>query len=239
MKSMKKAKEAVVISLGGSVVNPGKLDIPLIKKFGNLLIGLKTYKFGVIVGGGKLYRDVLDEVLKYCKDKKSLDWIGIHCTRVNAQCVLSYFINKKQNIYPEVSLSSKESAKLLKKHNFVFQGGDKPGYTSDMDAVELAVLKGKNTKIINISNVDGVYTKDPNKYKGAKKIKEITHKELSKIILKQSGTYEPGQNLIFDQMATRLAQKHNIELHFISAKNIKDIEKVLKGEKHRGTVVKD
>ena len=108
-----------------------------------------------------------------------------------------------------------------------------------MDAVELAVLKGKNTKIINISNVDGVYTKDPNKYKGAKKIKEMTHKELSKIILKQSRTYEPGQNLIFDQMATRLAQKHNIELHFISAKNIKDIEKVLKGEKHRGTVVKD
>ncbi len=240
---MKNVKgQMIVISLGGSVINPGKLNVSLIKKFGDILIKLnKKYntKFGVITGGGKLFRNVLTEVKKYSNNKESFDWLGIHCTRVNAQCVLSYFLSKKTKVYSEVSLSSKQSSKLLDKYYFIFQGGDKPGYTSDMDAVELAVLKGKNTKMINISNVDGIYTKDPNKFKNAKKIPKMTHKELSALILNQSKEFKAGQNLIFDQIATKLAQKHNIELHFISAKNIKDLEKILQGKAHKGTVVKD
>lgn len=234
--------ETIVISLGGSVINTGKLNISLIKNFGDLLIKLnkqKKTKFAVICGGGKLFRNLLFEVKKYSNNKISFDWLGIHCTRVNAQCVLAYFISKKTKTCVEVSLSSDQSVKLLSKYDFVFQGGDKPGYTSDMDAVELAVLNGKHTKLINISNVDGIYTADPNKYKSAEKISKMTHKELSALILKSGKGYKSGQNIVFDQMATKLAQKHNIELHFISAKNLKDVEKIIQGKAHKGTIVKN
>ena len=234
--------ETVVISLGGSVVNPGKVNVKLIKQFGDLLIKLnKQYntKFGVVVGGGKLFRNLLPEVKKYTTNKRSLDWIGIYCTRVNAQCVSSYFYEKTNKTSLELGMCYKESANLLKKYDFVFQGGDKPGFTSDMDAVELAISMGKKTKLINISNVDGVYDKDPNKFKSAKKLSKMTHKELTKLIFKSGKNYKSGQNLVFDQIATKLAQKHNIELHFIGAKNIKDIEKIIQGKAHKGTIVKD
>ncbi len=233
--------EYVIISLGGSVVNPGKLDNNLIKNFGNILINLnKKHKirFGVVVGGGKLFRNLLPEIKKYTKNKTSLDWVGIYCTRVNAQCVASYFVEKTNKTHETIGQDYKESAKLLDKYSFVFQGGDIPGYTSDMDTIELAIAKNK-AKVINISNVDGVYDKDPNKYKSAKKIPKMTHKELSALILKTSKTYKAGQNLVFDQKATKLAQKHNIELHFISAKNLQDIEKIIQCKAHKGTMVKD
>ncbi|MCC7552849.1 UMP kinase [Candidatus Micrarchaeota archaeon] len=233
--------KTVIISLGGSVVNSGKLNSKLIKAFGDLLINLnKKHKirFGVVVGGGKLFRNLLPELREYTKNKTSLDWVGIYCTRVNAQCVASYFIEKTNKTYETIGQDYKESAKLLDKYQFVFQGGDVPGHTSDMDTIELAIAKNK-AKVINISNVDGVYDKDPNKYKSAKKIPEMTHKELSALILKTSKIYKAGQNLVFDQKATKLAQKYNIELHFISANNLKDVEKIIQGKAHKGTIVKD
>ena len=61
--------------------------------------------------------------------------------------------------------------KIKSKKKVLIAGGWKPGWSTDFDAVLLA----KNLKaelVINMTNVDYVYNKDPKKSKGAKPIKE-------------------------------------------------------------------
>ena len=48
-------------------------------------------------------------------------------------------------------------------------GGWMPGRSTDDDAVRLAKIYGAEM-VINLSNIDYVYDKDPNKYKDAKKL---------------------------------------------------------------------
>ena len=123
----------IIISLGGSVIIPDKLDPSFIKRFRNLI---KTYskkhKFIIITGGGKLARN-LQKKAKKIKNitSKDLDWLGIYATRINALTIKKIF-NIKTNIItnPTQKISSKE--------NIFIAAGWKPGFSTDYDAVLLA-----------------------------------------------------------------------------------------------------
>jgi len=56
----------------------------------------------------------------------------------------------------------------MKKSVLIGAGGWKPGRSSDDFSVRLAKMYGAKT-IINLSNIDFVYTKDPRKHPDAKK----------------------------------------------------------------------
>ena len=59
------------------------------------------------------------------------------------------------------------------KKKIIIIGGTKPGHSTDYVGAELA-SKINADKLIIATNVDGVFDKDPNKYKKAKQIREIT-----------------------------------------------------------------
>ena len=60
-----KAKETIVISLGGSLVAPGDIDIGFLKNFKHVLLKyLGNNKFFVLVGGGKVCRVYLKSWMK-------------------------------------------------------------------------------------------------------------------------------------------------------------------------------
>ena len=55
--------QTVVLSLGGSLVNPGRPDSQYVASLVRLLRGMK-YRFGIVVGGGKLARKWADDARK-------------------------------------------------------------------------------------------------------------------------------------------------------------------------------
>ncbi|MCD6227488.1 UMP kinase [Candidatus Micrarchaeota archaeon] len=228
-------KKRIIFSLGGSVVNPGRLNIQFITHFCELLKGIKMYKFGIVIGGGRLARNMVAEVRRINDDSYLLDMIGIYSTRVNAQAVLSCFAGYGLNVFHDVCRTVSCASRAMERHDYVFMGGTQPGHTTDYVSVRLAANSGA-LKVINISNVDAVYNMDPRKHKNAVKIKTMSHDELVSIVTNKG--YAPSQNIIFDQKAAKLAKRHRIELHFISAKNVNDVAKALRGEAHRGTVVR-
>jgi len=91
-------------------------------------------------------------------------------------------------------------------------------------------------RLVNISNVDGVYDSDPRKSRKAKKYKKLTHRELAGLAEKEDKR-KPGTHFVFDLIACRLAMRSGMELHFIGAKNLGDLGKAASGRPHRGTVV--
>lgn len=122
-----------------------------------------------------------------------------------------------------------------KKVNFkkiVFGAGWEPGHSTDWDAVLIAKTFGAKT-IINMTNVDVLYDKDPNKYKNAKPLARTTWNNLLKI----TGTkWRAGMNYPFDPKASGLAKKYKLKLILIG-KNLDNFRKFLDKKQFRGSVV--
>ncbi len=223
---------SVVISLGGSMVNgTGNPDLAFLKKFKSLLKGKEN--IGIVVGGGKLARDYVKAASNFSKNQFWGDSLAVQATRLNAALVTRVF---KEEACPVVFQDFESAALASKEYRIVVMGGTIPGITTDTDAVLLAEAMDAK-RLINISNVDGVYDSDPRKNKKAKMFKKMSYTQLMGLA-NASDTRKPGTNFVFDVIACKLAARTKMELHFVGGKNILDLSKALKGQPHRGTTIR-
>jgi len=224
-------KKLFALSLGGSLVNSGEVDTGLLKQFKILIESeiKKGNRFIIVVGGGKparRYQDALRSVIKPTADQ--LDWMGIFATHFNAELVRLSFgklAHEKVCINPTTQGNFKE--KIL------IAAGWKPGWSTDFVAVTLA----KNFKaemVVNLSNIDHAYTKDPKKFTDAKKIESTTWKEFRKIV---GSVWKPGANAPFDPIASKLAEKEKVKVIIANGKNLKNLQNILNRKQFIGTVI--
>ena len=222
--------KTIVISLGGSLIFPESLDEYFLTNFKKTIQKYikKRYKFVIICGGGKLARNFQQVASKGKKlSNEELDWLGIYATRINAHLLKAVFVDKAGDF-----IVTNPNAKINFKKNIIIAAGWKPGWSTDYDAVLLA--KNLRVKeIVNMSNVDYVYGKDPKKNKDAKKIEKISWANYSKLI---GNKWKAGMNVPFDPVAAKEAQKSKIRVNIIG-RDLENLEKLLDGKKFRGTII--
>lgn len=222
-----------VLSLGGSIVSlDSGLNISFLKKFKKLIekrISLGD-KFVIVVGGGFLARNSVKESLKVNKksNNRDRDWIGIAATQLNAQIVKAVFSDSSYEF-----LSDDPYKKIKTKKPIIFSGGYLPGSSSDLVAVILAKTY-KASEVLNLSNIDYVYNKDPKLNSDAKKIKEISWDSFLNIV---GSKWSPGLNFPFDPIASKMCREENIKVTVLNGKNISNLEKYFSGEKFKGTEI--
>jgi len=222
--------EVVVISLGGSLVNPSKPDVAFIKAFSALLKDL-PYRYGVVVGGGSYARVYASALRQLGGSEFEADYIGIEETWQNALLIATAL---KPLSYPKVVKDFRDAPLILKNFRAVVMGGTIPGITTDTDAVLLAEAVGA-VRLINVSRVGAIYDRPPEE-EGAKPFKELTTQQLMELALKYD-TRTAGSHFVFDLVACKLSLRLNLELHFVSG-SIEEIGKAIRGEPHSGTVVR-
>jgi len=234
---MTKPKKMVVISLGGSLIVPGEIDSRFVKNFKKLIIEYikKGYKFILITGGGKTARKYIEASVKVgnsgvTDDDK--DWLGIHATRMNAHFMRTIF---RDYAHPRINTNPHDLEDFYNfKESVLVAAGWRPGFSTDYDAIILA--KYMNIKqVINLSNIDFVYDKDPNKFPDAKRIEKISWKDFRKIV---GDKWDPGMNAPFDPIASKIAQEENIEVAIMNGKDLTNLENYLNGKEFKGTVIK-
>jgi uridylate kinase len=220
-----------VMSVGGSTVVPGGVpNVKFLKDLRALLLrGVKAgHQFVIVTGGGGTCRTYQDALKQLGGSRDDLDWIGIHTTRFNAELLRLIFgkaAAKEITIAPN-DLPQRPKDKIM------ISGGWKPGASTDTKAVQLAGRVGAKL-VINVSNVDYLYTKDPRKFKDAQVIEETTWKAYRKMI----GTkWTPGMNIPFDPVASKLADEGKIDVLLVGP-DTKNISKILSGEAFKGTVI--
>jgi uridylate kinase len=234
-----KTKKIVVISLGGSIVvpEPNKVDVEFLRKFKDLIISFvkENYKFVIIVGGGKInrhYNEVARNINKRVKNI-DLDWLGIAVTKLNAELI--------RVIFDDLAFSkvvSNPEEKVKTKHPIIVGSGYKPGHSTDLDAVVRARTVGAQL-VVNLSNIDYVYTDDPKKNPQAKPIEKISWSDFLKMLDKITGSrWKPRMNAPFDPVAARLAQKYGLTVIVANGRNIANLAKILAGKKFVGTIIK-
>jgi uridylate kinase len=203
-----------------------------LKKFIKLICNYidNGYRFIIITGGGKLIRKYNQSVRQIVKPKEEeLDWLGIMATRINAELVRICFANKA---YEKILLDPEILPKTKKP--IIIGGGFKPGNSSDLAAVRVAKsIKAK--KIINLSNIDYVYDKDPHKYKNAWKITKSSWSDFLSILPKK---WQPGINAPFDPVAAREAKDLGLEVVIMNGQKINNLGNYLDNKNFIGSVIK-
>ncbi len=216
----------VVISLGGSIINPKTVDKKFLKSFKNSILKVKKRKIVICTGGGFIARDYIKALNQY--NTYTRDLVGIECTRLNAKLVASYLQKCNQEI-PETLEQVKD---LLNSYNIVVCGGLRPGTTSDGTAASIAEYINADL-LINMTNVPGLHTKDPKKYKNAKLIPKLSHKEFKTIM--DNIKEKPGQHFILDSLAAKITKKAKIDVVII--KGVNNLDKCLKNQSFKGTLI--
>jgi uridylate kinase len=219
-----------VISVGGSAIVPDKIDVAFLKKLRSVVRRLSKHnKFVIVCGGGKTARDYIS-VLRADGVPEALACLaGIVSTKLNASLV-SLFLRKGRFI-PD---SIQEIKQQLKRENVVVCGalGYQPNMTSDADAAQIAAALDADA-FINVTDVAGLYTKNPKEFKDAKFISRISHADFWKMASRIK--FKAGQHFVLDKEAGEIIKKHEIQT--IIVKGLDNLEKVILGKPFKGTVI--
>ena len=226
-------QETIVMSVGGSLIVPDQIDsefLKSLKKFVDEETALGR-RFIIIAGGGKTarrYQDAAGEVTKL--ENEDLDWMGIHATRLNGHLIRTIF---RDSAHPEMITNPDDIHKVSDDQKVVVAAGYRPGCSTDLRAVQIAHKLGAK-KVINLSNIDYVYTADPRKDPEAKRIENISWSDFREIIPKE---WDPGLSAPFDPIAAKEAHEQNIEVAIINGNKLDALRNYLHDEEFIGTKV--
>jgi len=222
--------ESIVIGLGGSVILSEDITISYLKNLIILLKDLsKKYKIYLVVGGGKTARAYIKLGRDLNLSEEKLDQIGIEITRLNAKLIAN-IIDISNKYIPQTI----DEAKNIKKQ-IVVMGGTTPGHSTDMVGAELAE-KISASKYIIATNVDGIYDKDPNKFKDAVQLKEISIKQL---IQKYGTNWDAaGQNIVIDGPTLEIIERANLPTFVLNGKKLDELKKAITNQSFNGTIIK-
>lgn len=229
-------RPVIVISLGGSLIIPHEINISFLKDFRKIIVkNTDKYKFVIVCGGGKTARNYINGLKdENIKNKDFLQSnLGIAATRLNAR-FLTYFFGTDAN--QGIPHDMREIQNLLRVHDIVFCGALRysPNQTSDSTTAKLANYF--SSPFINLTDVAGLYDKNPKLHKNAKYITEINHRQFLKMANKIK--FHPGQNFIIDQKAAKLLKEHNITT-FLLGNDMPNLDKMLNGKHFIGSIIKD
>jgi uridylate kinase len=224
--------QTYILSLGGSLIAPpAGIDWKFLKKFRALILNeiKKDKRFFIITGGGttcRIYNQAAKNVTN--PSAEDLDWMGIQATHLNAMLVRSIF---RTHAYQEIIKDP--TIKVKTKKNIIVGGGWRPGWSTDFVATTIA-KEYKIKTLINLSNIDFAYDKDPRKFKDAKKITKATWKEFRKLV---GDKWSPGLSTPFDPIASRQAENLKLKVVILNGKKLKNLKKCLTDKKFKGTVI--
>ncbi len=190
-------------------------------------------EMAVVVGGGNFWRGA--SASANGMDRNTADHIGMLATIMNALGLQNAL--EKIGVFTRVqtAMSMQEVAEpfirrravrhLEKKRVVIFAGGTGNPYFTTDTAAALRALEIDAEIIFKATKVDGVYDKDPLKYKDAKKFDRLTHIE---VLSKNLGVMDPT--------AISLCRENNLSIIVFDLTMPGNIKGVIMGKKI-GTLV--
>jgi uridylate kinase len=191
------------------------------------------HRIAIVTGGGETARRYISIGRKLNLNESLLDLLGIYASRLNA-FLLVYSMQDICNI--RVPETLQEFITLWNSSNkIVVAGGFQPAQSTS--AVSALIAEAINADyLINLTNVDGVYDKDPRVHTNAKILEKVNLNQL-KNILEDSQSYLAGTYELIDPLALRIIERSKIKVIVMNYKKMYSIPDVLKGKIREGTII--
>jgi len=190
-------------------------------------------EIAIVVGGGNIHRGVAGATSGM--DRATSDYMGMMATVINSLALQDAL--EKQNVYTRVlsAIAMQEVAEpyirrravrhLEKKRVVIFAAGTgNPYFTTDTTAA-LRANEMHADLIMKATKVDGIYDKDPMKFKDAKKFETLSYIDVLNKDIK-----------VMDSTAITLCMDNNMDIVVFNMFEEGNIAKVVNGEKI-GTLV--
>ena len=218
-------------SLSGSIGHG--LDFEYIKKICMeiKMIHDEGVRVGIVCGGGNFLRGRDAHEM----DRETADYVGMMATVMNSLVLKDMFRQVGCEVYNQSGLyvgiidkidSDKAKKALNDGKIIVFGGGTgKPFFSTDTGASLRAIDIGADM-IIKLTNVDGVYDKDPNKYSDAKMYDTVSYET---VIDNKLG--------VMDMEAIEMCRNNKIGIVVMNIDTKNGLLRIIHGEKI-GTIVK-
>jgi uridylate kinase len=239
--------EPIILKIGGSLLSKSDdqlFDFAYFAELKTLLTKLSQsgYKFVISVGGGYVTRKYQQLISAHGEhDTVDLHKVGVATTNLNAEIfhglldelalpeIMRYadFDNFLQGERRDIDFGDK-SIQVI--------SSSKPGKSNDWNALQFA-LKLNSGRVIDVKNIDGVYTSDPKKDPSAQKVAQLTWEQYLEIIGNPT-EHIPGANYPVDPIAAREAQAKGIEFVIVSGFDLSNLEKLIVGQEYSGSVVR-
>lgn len=221
-----------MVSLGGSVLVPGKRDDAYLRDLAAVLRDCSdAVKLFIVTGGGLPSRYYIETGRALGASERRLDAFGIEITRMNAR-LLGLALGALANSEPARTVA--QASRYASRRRIVLMGGTTPGHTTDQVSASLARTV-RAARIVNATSVDGVYSADPRSEPRAKRFEQLTHAEL--VRLSGSGHEAAGPRVVFDPAGARVAAKARIPILVLDGRDLGALRSAILGHPFHGTVV--
>ena len=181
-------------------------------------------RIGIVCGGGNFLRGRDAHEM----DRETADYVGMLATVMNSLVLKDMFLQIGCKAYNQSGLSVKmiddvdsdKAKRALDDGNIIIFGGGtgKPFFSTDTGAA----LRAKDISadmIIKLTNVDGVYDKDPNKYDDAVMYHTVSYQE---VLDKKLG--------VMDMEAIEMCRDNHIEIVVMNIDNEDGLVEAINGE---------
>lgn len=226
-------KGKCVIKIGGSLLfkDGKKIDSKKIIDFCNIIKNKSNYNSIVVVcGGGILAREYINAVRTFSGNEALCDTFGIELSRINSKLIIACL---NENAFPQVPKTIEELSIAMLHEKILVMGGLQPGQSTTSVATEVAEYINAENLVI-LTDVKGIYDKDPKKFEDAKLLKKLSYKEVQGIILESSGNNQAaaGEYRIFDAVSLQILKRSKIEVFIMSGIDLSQFEKFWNGDKN-------
>jgi len=216
----------LVVKAGGYLF-PSDIDTKNIQRFTAVMKDLRSrgHNIVIVTGGGFKARQYIDAVRRLGGDEAYCDEVGIRFARLNALLLIS---SLGDDAYPEVPETLQRLRAYYQHGKIVVLGGLQPGQSTNAVAALAAETVGADM-LINATDVDGVYLKDPKKDPSAKRLEEVSVKDLMRIVLDEK--VEAGGYKLFDPIAIKIIERSKIPTWILNGRDPENIVRVVEGNK--------
>jgi len=220
-----------VVKIGGSILfdENNQINDKLISKYAKTIrnvINDTEKRCAIIVGGGKLARKYIALARQYGASEENCDIIGIETAKLNARLLIAAIGESAYETPPNNLEEFQDFYNQSKK--IIVCGGFKPGQSTNAVAASIAEISNAE-KLINLTNVDGVYSDDPETNPNAKLLEKITIAELEEMMSKHQ--IKAGYYPLFDPTAIKIAKRSKIPIQFANGNTPENLARIISGEK--------
>ncbi len=216
----------VVLKIGGSLFFDGtNFNANRVKDFAQMVTNSPEIQ-AIVVGGGSIARIYIQGARALGASEAECDLLGIAASRMNAQLLIRAI---GENAYPRVPESVEEFSKARATGKITVIGGLQPGQSTTSVSVIIAEFLHAD-RLIVLTDVDGIYDKDPRKFPNAKRFSTITLEQLQKVLQSGAGAKQAaaGEYQIFDPVSSEIVKRSQLAVLLMSGQDLAQVSRAIK-----------
>jgi uridylate kinase len=231
--------KSIVVKVGGSLLltKQNKIDQDFVSQFCQIIKERTIYdQIIIICGGGSVAREYITFLRDNGVNEAICDSIGIQISQLNSKMIIACL---KEKAYPIVPKSLEDLSLALQFNKIIIMGGIQPGQSTTSVAMEVAEYIGAH-KVLILTDVPGIYDKDPDMDSNAKLIQKLSYDEMRKLLIRSTNSNQSaaGEYRIFDMVSLQIIRRSKLEVLVTSGKNLDSFRKFwVDNKKINGTTI--